>query len=167
MCAILDEALDRPVPMPFSATPTHTKVPTSIDRTSAVRHSYGADPSQFAELHLPTGERRRGTVVLLHGGWWGPQYGADNLDAVAADLAERGWVAWNVEYRRLELGGGYPATLEDVAAAIDHLATIDDVAVDRVVAIGHSAGGHLAAWAAGRGKLRLTLQDPYRLWPPR
>jgi acetyl esterase/lipase len=128
-------------------------MPTSIPRTSAIRHTYGADPSQFAELHLPTCERRRGTVVLLHGGWWGPNHGADNLDGVAADLAERGWVAWNVEYRRLELGGGYPATLEDVATAIDHLATIEDVAVDRVVAIGHSAGGHLAAWAAGRSKL--------------
>jgi acetyl esterase/lipase len=62
-------------------------------------------------------------------------------------------VAWNVEYRRLGLGGGYPSTLEDVAAAIDHLATIEEVAGDRVVAIGHSAGGHLAAWAAGRSKL--------------
>jgi acetyl esterase/lipase len=76
-------------------------------RATVVRHTYGADPSQFAELHLPTGGRRRGTVVLLHGGWWAPEYGADNLDGVAADLAERGWVAWNVEYRRLELGGGY------------------------------------------------------------
>ena len=63
----------------------------------------------------PRGDAEPATVVLLHGGWWGPKYGADNLDGVAADLAERGWVAWNVEYRRLELGGGYPFTLEDVA----------------------------------------------------
>jgi acetyl esterase/lipase len=91
-------------------------------------------------------------VVLIHGGWWGPQYGADNLDGVAADLADRGWVAWNIEYRRLGLGGGYPSTLEDAAAAIDYLATLEDVNTERVVANGHSAGGHLAVWAAGRSK---------------
>ena len=126
---------------------------TSERETSPLRHFYGPDPSQFADLHLPAGRRRPGTVVLIHGGWWGPQYGADNLDGVAADLAGRGWVGWNIEYRRLGLGGGYPSTLEDAAAAIDYLATLEDVNTERVVAIGHSAGGHLAVWAAGRSKL--------------
>jgi acetyl esterase/lipase len=92
-------------------------------------------------------------VVLIHGGWWGSRYGADNLDGVAADLAGRGWVAWNIEYRRLGIGGGYPSTLEDAAASIDYLATLAGVDTRRVVAVGHSAGGHLATWAAGRTKL--------------
>ena len=118
-----------------------------------LRRFYGPDPSQYGDLRLPTGPRRSGTVVLLHGGWWGPKYGAGNLDPAASDLAERGWVAWNIEYRRLGLGGGYPSTLEDAAAAIDYLATLEDVSTERVVAIGHSAGGHLAVWAAGRSKL--------------
>ena len=126
---------------------------TSMSEPSPQRHRYGSDPSQFADLHLPARRRRPGTVALLHGGWWGPRFGADNLDAVAADLAGRGWVAWNIEYRRLGLGGGYPSTLQDAAAAIDHLATLADVDTERVVAVGHSAGGHLAAWAAGRTKL--------------
>jgi len=126
---------------------------TSESETSPRRHFYGSDPSQFGDLYLPAKQRRPGTVVLFHGGWWGPKYGADNLDAAAADLAERGWVVWNIEYRRLGLGGGYPSTLEDAAAAIDHLATLEDVDTERVVAIGHSAGGHLAVWAAGRSKL--------------
>ena len=126
---------------------------TSMSELSPQRHRYGSDPSQFADLHLPARRRRPGTVALLHGGWWGPRFGADNLDAVAADLAGRGWVAWNIEYRRLGLGGGYPSTLKDAAAAIDHLATLADVDTERVVAIGHSAGGHLASWAAGRTKL--------------
>ena len=78
---------------------------------------------------------------------------SDHLDAVAADLAGRGWVTWNIEYRRLGLGGGYPLTLTDAAAAIDHLATLKGVDTERVVAVGHSAGGHLATWAAGRAKL--------------
>jgi acetyl esterase/lipase len=62
-------------------------------------------------------------------------------------------VTWNIEYRRLGRGGGYPSTLQDVAAAIDHLATLADADSGRVAAIGHSAGGHLATWAAGRTKL--------------
>jgi acetyl esterase/lipase len=125
----------------------------SESEPSRQRHFYGPDPSQFGDLYLPARPRRAGTIVLFHGGWWGPKYGADNLDGAAADLAQRGWVVWNVEYRRLGLGGGYPQTLADAAAAIDYLATLEDAGTERVVAIGHSAGGHLAVWAAGRAKL--------------
>lgn len=80
-----------------------------------------------------------------------PARPADNPDGIAADLAARGWTAWNIEYRRLGLGG-YPSTLQDAAAAIDHLATLADAGTEPVVAIGHGAGGHLATWAAGRAK---------------
>src|SRR5580693_8503382 len=122
---------------------------TSVSEPSPQRHRYGSDPSQFADLRLPARRRRPGIVALLHGGWWGPRFGADNLDGVAADLTGRGWVTWNIEYRRLGLGGGYPTTLEDAAAAIDHLVTLADADTDRVVAIGHSAGGKLASGAPG------------------
>ncbi len=71
---------------------------------------------------------------------------------MAQDLAGRGYVVWNLEYRRVGAGGGWPATFADVAAGIDALTTLD-VDTSRVVAIGHSAGGQLAAWAAGRAKL--------------
>jgi acetyl esterase/lipase len=124
-----------------------------MSQTSPVRHFYGPDPSQFADLYSPAGPRRPGTVVLIHGGFWRAEYGASHLAGVAADLARRGWVAWNIEYRRLGIGGGYPTTLEDAAAAVDYLATLADVAAGRVVAVGHSAGGHLATWTAGRTKL--------------
>jgi acetyl esterase/lipase len=124
-----------------------------VSATSPVRHLYGADPSQFADLYLPAGQRRPVTVVLIHGGWWGSRYGLDHLQNVATDLARRGWVTWNIEYRRIGIGGGYPSTLADVAAAIDYLATMNDVATDRVITMGHSAGGHLATWAGGRTKL--------------
>ena len=117
------------------------------------RYFYGSDRSQFADLYLPLTRRRPGVIVLLHGGWWGPHFGLDHLQTVAVDLCLRGWVVWNVEYRRLDLGGGYPATLNDVAAAIDYLATLSEVDTDYVVAVGHSAGGHLATWAAGRRTL--------------
>src|SRR4051794_10263277 len=74
---------------------------------------------------------------------------------VCADLARRGFAAWNVEYRRIGRGqgGGWPATFDDVGAAIDHLAKLDDPRLalsDGVTALGHSAGGQLALWAASR-----------------
>jgi dipeptidyl aminopeptidase/acylaminoacyl peptidase len=81
------------------------------------------------------------------------------MHKVCVDLAARGWAAWNLEYRRLGAlnGGGYPATLDDVAAGIDALADTGGLDASRVVAIGHSAGGHLAAWAATRETPRVPL----------
>jgi len=114
-------------------------------------HRYGADESQFGELWLPDGESL-GTVVVIHGGFWRARYDLSLGRPLAADLAGRGYAAWNLEYRRVLGGGGWPGTFEDVAAGIDLLATLP-VRTGRVVAVGHSAGGHLAAWAAGRGKL--------------
>jgi acetyl esterase/lipase len=95
---------------------------------------------------------------VLHGGFWRARYGRKLMRPLCRDLASRGWIAWNVEYRRLGRlsGGGWPTTLADVAAAIDHLARIRTGArldLSRVVAIGHSAGGHLAVWAAARSGL--------------
>jgi acetyl esterase/lipase len=90
-------------------------------------------------------------VVVIHGGFWRARYDLSLGRPLAADLAARGYAAWNLEYRRALAGGGWPGTFEDVAAGIDLLATLP-VDTSRVVAVGHSAGGHLAAWAAGRGK---------------
>jgi pimeloyl-ACP methyl ester carboxylesterase len=76
------------------------------------------------------------------------------MTALAADLARRGVAAWNVEYRRVgQDGGGWPGTFEDVAAAVDRLAAVDEVDAARVATCGHSAGGHLALWLAARHRL--------------
>ena len=120
------------------------------------RLSYGPDPAQFGELYLPSAERRPGTVVVLHGGFWRARYDCSLGRPLAADLAARGYVAWNLEYRRVGIGGGWPNTLDDVAAGIDRLAGLD-VDTTRVVAVGHSAGGQLAVWAAGRAAPRVPL----------
>jgi acetyl esterase/lipase len=118
----------------------------------ASRHNYGSDPSQYGVLY---GEGP--VAVLIHGGFWKAEYGLELMDALCADLAARGWAAWNIEYRRLGNGGGVPYTLEDVSAAIDHVDQLPGVDLSRVVTIGHSAGGHLAAWAATRDHHRVAV----------
>ena len=93
---------------------------------------------------------------MIHGGFWRARYGRKLMHPVCRDLASRGWAAWNLEYRRLGRlsGGGWPTTFDDVAAGVDHLAELAaPLDLSRIVAIGHSAGGHLAAWAAARPRL--------------
>src|SRR5215475_12588483 len=132
----------------------------SFDRSPArkapVIHRYGADLAQFGELWLPEGAAA-GTVVVIHGGFWRARYDLSLGRPLAAALAARGYAAWNLEYRRALAGGGWPTTFEDVAAGIDLLGTLSadtgPVDTSQVIAVGHSAGGHLAAWAAGRAKL--------------
>jgi acetyl esterase/lipase len=114
-------------------------------------HRYGPDPAQYGELWLPD-DVPAGTVLVIHGGFWRARFDLALGRPLAADLARRGYAAWNLEYRRAGAGGGWPATFEDVAAGIDLLAELP-VDASRVVAVGHSAGGHLAAWAAGRAGL--------------
>lgn len=114
-----------------------------------MRITYGTDPSQFVELHRPS-TASRGVVVVIHGGFWKSAYDHTLGTPLARSLAEQGWTAWNIEYRRVGNGGGTPETFDDVAAAIDALAGVDDLDLSTVVTLGHSAGGHLAVWAAGR-----------------
>jgi acetyl esterase/lipase len=117
---------------------------------------YGARADQEADLHLPS-TRHPPVVCLLHGGFWRMPYGRDQMTVIADDLASRGLAAWNMEYRRLGApDAGWPRTMEDVATGIDHLAQLAvadvDLDLDRVVAVGHSAGGHLALWAGGHSR---------------
>ena len=127
------------------------------------RIAYGDDAAQYGELTVPSGPSR-GVAVVVHGGFWKPQYGIENARPLVPGLVAAGWAAWAIEYRR---GTGAADTLADVRAAID--ARPRDPGP--VVGIGHSAGGHLATWAAAGGGLThvvsqagvLDLRSAYEL----
>jgi acetyl esterase/lipase len=113
---------------------------------------YGQHPDQVANLHLPDGTPPFAVVVLIHGGFWRDRHDRTLMTPLAQDLAARGYLAWNVEYRRVgQEGGGWPGTFDDLAAAVHALAGVAEADRERVVAVGHSAGGHLALWLAARG----------------
>ncbi len=113
--------------------------------SKAERVAYGDDPAQYGELTLPAGTPR-GTAVVVHGGFWKPEYGIEYARPLVASLTAAGWAVWAIEYRR---GTGEADTLADVRAAIDAGPDPDGP----VVGIGHSAGGHLVTWAAAGGGL--------------
>jgi acetyl esterase/lipase len=122
------------------------------------RVAYGPAPSQYAELFVPPGAGPFPVAVLVHGGCWTKEFGGiTQLRNMAGALAGRGIAVWNVEYRRVdEPGGGYPGMYEDMHAALDTLAQqagAQRLDLERVVAVGHSAGGQLVQWIAGRARI--------------
>lgn len=122
------------------------------------RYAYGSAPSQFVELFQPAGAGPFPVVVLIHGGCWTVEFGGiTQMHNMAGDLLRQGIAVWNVEYRRVdEAGGGYPGTYHDVAVALDLLrgvAAEQRLDLQRIVLVGHSAGGHLAQWGASRARL--------------
>ena len=134
--------------------------------------SYGPGPSHVVDLWLPEGRGPHPVAVLIHGGCWTKSIANRGyFDYAAEDLRRRGLAVWNIEYRGVdEPGGGYPGTYQDVEAALDLLkseAPKRGLRLDRVVAVGHSAGGQLALWAAARRKLPasspLRTRDPLRI----
>ena len=118
--------------------------------------SYGPAEDQVGDLRVPAGDGPHPVVVVIHGGFWADVWTRDLMDGIATDLSQRGWATWNIEYRRAGSGGGWPGTFIDVASAIDalgDLATEHSLNLGNVVTLGHSAGGHLALWAAARPRL--------------
>ena len=132
------------------AAPRRNAYPVSSGQWSA---------SNVGDLYLPNGlSGPLPVLVMIHGGGWTKSIGLSYMGALARDAASCGVAVWNVEYRRVHGGGGWPTTFTDVAAAVDyvpHLSVPGGPRIDpsSVHVTGHSAGGHLAAWAAGRHKL--------------
>ena len=149
----MEDILEVPAPAPDLALP------------------YGPDPQQFGELRVPRGRGPHPVVIAIHGGFWRAEYGLGHLGHLCAALTSAGIATWSLEYRRIgHQGGGFPGTLLDVARGADHVRRIardHDLDLARAVAVGHSAGGHLALWLAGRGRLprshALWCADPLAL----
>ncbi|EON32265.1 Esterase / lipase [Gordonia terrae C-6] len=120
----------------------------------------GDSEQNWAELYLPEGEQRVDSiplVVLIHGGAWQSALGADIFEPLARDLAGQGMAVYNIEYRRVGSGGGWPTTFRDVASALDHVVVVDrqfpQIDTDDELIVGHSAGAQLAVWGGTRHKL--------------
>jgi acetyl esterase/lipase len=161
------------LPPPPPAAPTSTAAAAPVMAWSALLNRprpaptltirYGADPLQVADLWLPAGKpaRLRPTVLMVHGGCWSSDIADRNImNWLADDLAKHGIAVWNIDYRGVDRpGGGYPGTFRDAAAAADALrahAKTHHLDLRRLVAVGHSAGGHLALWLAARPQLPST-----------
>jgi acetyl esterase/lipase len=151
-------------------TRSPVQLATATVPAGARRIAYGTDPLQFGELRLPSTKGPHPVAIVVHGGCWLAKIGnmderavaIDNMRPAAAALTDAGIATWNIEYRRLgHPGGGWPGTFLDVARAADFLRTLaseNTLDLARVVAIGHSAGGHFAMWLAARAKLPKTSE---------
>jgi acetyl esterase/lipase len=123
------------------------------------RLHYGPSPLNFGDLRLPklAAGQRAPVVMFIHGGWWKAAYGIDYAgyaDRLCEALRTKGVATWAIEYRRVgDDGGGWPGTFQDVALGYEYLAEIaksHPLDLNKLVVSGHSAGGHLAFWLAGR-----------------
>lgn len=124
------------------------RVPTADHRIA-----YGPEALQFGELRLPSGGSAGPLIVYIHGGCWLAEYDITHSRIAAHALANAGFAVWSPEYRRVgDAGGGWTGTFDDIRSAINHVprlaADLDRIDVTRVILMGHSAGGHLALWAA-------------------
>ena len=117
------------------------------------RFAYGPDPNQFGELRLPKNPGPHPVAIVIHGGCWRAEYNLNHIAGFSASLARNGIAAWTFDYRRVgHPGGGWPGTFDDIArgaASLRARARRFDLDLNRVVAVGHSAGGQLALWLAG------------------
>lgn len=155
-----------PTPVAPSEAPEEFARVIASSNVDAQRYAYpvadgrGDDSQNWVDVFLPKGDHDDGSlplVVLIHGGAWQSQIGADVFVSFARRLAERGLAVYNVEYRRVGSGGGYPQTFADVAAAVDYIPEIakvnPSIKLDDAVVVGHSAGGQLAGWVGTRHRL--------------
>ncbi len=134
-------------------------VSSAAQSAEALTIPYGTEPTSFGELKLPDSKAGPFPVaVLIHGGCWRSDRGsAESFRAMANALAADGIASWNIEFRRVgNEGGGWPGTFLDLGKAVDLLPKLSRqhrLDLKRIVLVGHSSGGHFAAWLAARKRL--------------
>ncbi len=164
-------ALPIPAPTTRAQNLTFEDIQTLPTPPADHRIAYGTDPLQFGDLRLPHGKGLYPVVVVIHGGCWYSEYDLKHVASFSAALTRLGVATWSLEYRRIgNSGGGWPGTFQDVAQCTDYLQVLArtySLDLKRVIVVGHSAGGGLALWLAGRGQLPkdspLYIRDPLLL----
>ncbi len=161
--AIASEANDRDSGLRFTNVSFMDAALWRADTVADHRIRYDSDSRgipQFGDLRLPDGpapEAGFPVIVFIHGGAWRAQWTKDYTEPLVERLVPEGFATWDLEFRRMgNRRGGYPGTFEDVADGLDHVRELADeypLDVDHVIAMGHSSGGHLALWLAGRHHL--------------
>lgn len=144
---------------------TSYEVPAKLHEVTVQRFEYPThdtcDPEQnWADLYLPPGEQRIDSiplVTLIHGNARHGEQGAEAFDPLARELANRGMAAYNIGYRKVGSGGGWPTTYSDITAALDNVVEVDkhfpQLTTDDELVVGHGTGAQLAVWGATRHKL--------------
>ncbi|OBB30840.1 esterase [Mycolicibacterium peregrinum] len=139
----------------------HDVTVTRVHYRSDASPTPGYPDQNWADLYLPAGAHAFNSVplvILIHGGGWQSTMGAGLFQGWARELSRRGMAVYNVEYRRMGSGGGWPTTFDDVAGAMDYVAEValqyPQLAIDDALVVGHSAGAQLAVWASTRQDLR-------------
>jgi len=139
-----------PKSFPMSSDDILTQPPPPAD----ARVPYGSDPNQFGDIRLPQGKGPLPLLINIHGGFWRAKYDLAHAGHFCAALTAKGIATWNLEYRRVgNPGGGWPGTFDDIRSAyrfLPQLAKRYSVDVNKVVVMGHSAGGQLALCLAAR-----------------
>jgi acetyl esterase/lipase len=108
---------------------------------------YGPDPDHVVDVRFAAAQHElRPLVMLVHGGFWRPQYDRRHTGPMGEALAAAGWTVATIEYRRTP--GQPDATVGDVALAIEQVPSLIEGHDGRLLLLGHSAGGHLVLWAA-------------------
>jgi len=166
-CSV-SEPSPSPPPTQTAPQPELMKWPALLERPRPEPDStiaYGPDQMQKVDLWLPAGRGPHPTVLMVHGGCWQTEI-ADRriMNWIADDLRKRGIAVWNIDYRGVDrTGGGYPGTFADAAAAADLLRDVQGkypLDLSPLVAVGHSAGGHLALWLAARRSPKARSPGP-------
>jgi pimeloyl-ACP methyl ester carboxylesterase len=122
------------------------------------RITYGSEAKQFGDLRVPAIPKNRPVAIVIHGGFWRAQRALTYIGHLSESMRQAGIATWNVEYRGVgDPGGGWPGTLEDVAAAVYRLGSIANqhaLDLSNLIALGHSAGGQLALYLASKFPMR-------------
>src|SRR5690625_2361022 len=124
---------------------------------TVTRIDYGEFEYQYGKLYLPKSDGLIPLIILIHGGFWRAKFDLTHIDPLAEAIVKEGFAVWNIEYRRVgHEGGAWPGTLTDCARATDFVYELKNeypIDINSVIAMGHSAGGHLALWLGSRNRV--------------